>query len=528
MKASAGIRSYAARLLLTTAAAALLVTALTPLRNDLQLLNVGFIFLLFTLIVASIWGREVGLFAAVLTNLAFNYFFIEPLHTFTVQAPRNVLALFVFLAVSVIGGGLLSVARRSARDALRREAEAEAALGLAHAMSRQTQPEAALEALCREVTSLFVASGAAILMRGDGGWHVLAAAGKDSVNRAPTQEESVIADRAAAEGRLQGLGLTRLGSERARRIVVPAGRGAAFARQHAIVFVPLRLGNRVLGVLRLDGPLGESAFRESPEALLNAVAGEAATTLQRFDLAREAAHASALREADEMKTALMASISHDLKTPLAGIKAAVSSLLDQGVVWSEEDVASFLRVIDSQADRLNRVISDILDLNRIESGDLTPEQSPLLARNLLEEARETTRLETAGREVTIDAADAVWLLADEALIGQAIVNLIENAAKYSKPGAAIHLDAERRGGSVVISVEDEGPGIASEDLPFVFQRFYRAQEQSRRVKGSGIGLTIVKGFVELCGGTVQVESSSAGTRFTITLPAASGADVVTA
>jgi signal transduction histidine kinase len=208
-----------------------------------------------------------------------------------------------------------------------------------------------------------------------------------------------------------------------------------------------------------------------------------------------------------------------LKTPLAGIKAAISSILDESIQWSADDLAAFYRAIDSQSDRLNRVISDILDLNRIESGALTPEQNNVQVSDLLENAREVTRFETAGRPVIIEAPADLVTVTDDSLITQALVNLIENAVKYSKQGGAIYLKARPAGNEVELTVEDEGPGIAPQDLPYVFERFYRAEEHSRRVKGSGLGLTIVKGFVELCGGKVRVESSPAGTKFIISLPA---------
>jgi two-component system sensor histidine kinase KdpD len=292
-----------------------------------------------------------------------------------------------------------------------------------------------------------------------------------------------------------------------------------------VAFVPLRVGERVLGVLRLDGPIGRAPFRERPEELLGAFAREAALGVERMGLARAAAHAEALREADELKTALLASVSHDLKTPIAGVKAAVSSLLDQSVHWSQEDVASFLETIDSQADRLNRVISDILDLNRIESGVVTPRRHPVSARQLLEEALERTRASTSGRDVSISAEETLMVETDESLLIQALVNLIENAAKYSTAGGPIRLSAQRGVSGVDLSVADDGPGIAEKDLPHVFERFYRAAQDSRRAKGSGLGLAIVKGFVTLSGGSVRVESSPGGTRFVIELPEAVNAGV---
>jgi signal transduction histidine kinase len=183
-------------------------------------------------------------------------------------------------------------------------------------------------------------------------------------------------------------------------------------------------------------------------------------------------------------------------------------------------MVAFHETIDSQADRLNRVISDILDLNRIEAGTLTPDETPVRVLELLQDARDVTAFETRGRVVTVEAPPELRVLADESLIRQALVNLIENAAKYSTHDAEIQLKARIQGNEALITVQDEGPGIAAEDLPYVFERFYRAEEHSRRVKGSGLGLTIVKGFVELSGGKVRVESSPAGTRFSISLPLA--------
>ncbi|HLF72489.1 MAG TPA: ATP-binding protein [Dehalococcoidia bacterium] len=523
MSVTAWLRTTRGGLLIATALTAALVGVLEPFRHDLGLANVGFSFLILTLLIASTWGRAAGLYAAVVTNLAYNFFFIEPLHQFNVHAVRDIGALVLFLGVSVIGSTLLATARESATQARRRQAETEVALRLSRAMGGQSEPEEALRVLCSEVTSAFAAPGAAVLTRVEGGWSVLAHAGASSAGRPPSVEERAMVDRAASEGRLQGLGSTGLEPGRRGRIVVPRGRDAAYSRERTVALVPLKLGERIIGVLRVDGPIGDSPFRDEPAELLTAVASEAAVAVQRSELAHAAAHAEALQQADEMKTALMASISHDLKTPLAGIKAAISSILDKQVRWSEEDLDAFHATIDSQVDRLNRVISDILDLNRIEAGDLQPEQAPLRARDLLDRAREVTAYETKGREVTLDAPADLRLMADESLITQALVNLIENAVKYSTHEGAIHLTAAREGDSVVLGVADEGPGIAPQDLPYVFERFYRAEEHSRRVKGSGLGLTVVKGFVELCGGSVGVESSPKGTRFSIRLPAAAKA-----
>ena len=497
-----------------------MVAVLSPFREDVGLLNAALIFLLLTLVISAVWGRGVGLIAAVVTNLAFNVFFIEPLHTLTVQEPRNVVALAVFLVVSVIGGTLLALARRGEEQARLLQAETELSLRLSHAMSRETEPQQALQALCSEIISALAAPSAAVLTHDRSGWTVVATAGAERAARAPETEERAAADRAVTSREQQGIGHSGLDGSRRPRIVIPDGRDVAYAaREQSSVFVPLILGERVLGVLRLDGPIGDTLFRHEPRRLLEAAASEAAVALERVELSRAAAHAAALREADELKTALLTSISHDLKTPLATIKAAISSILDRNITWSKEDLDTFYKTIDSQVDRLDRVVSDILDLNRIETGAVLPDQAVVRPMELLRRARDLTTYETAGREVIVEGSEDLRALVDESLIMQALVNLIENGARYSRPGGAIRLIAEQADDGAVIVVEDEGPGIDAADLPHLFERFYRAPAHSSRVKGSGLGLTIVKGFVELCGGKVTVTSGRDGTRFRLVLPA---------
>lgn len=495
------------------------------MQHRVGLLNEGLLFLLLALLVSATWGWRVGLFAAVLTNLALNFFFVPPLHTFTVQDPSNIVALFVFLVVAMLGGRLLASAQQALAESRRRQAETQVLLNLSRVMIGRTQPEDALAALCEEVVSALRPEGAAVLSSAGAGWRVLASAGTPSAARPPDAEERAMTERALAANMPVMLGQTGLASGRPRRIAIRAGgqRRIEEARR-ALTLVPLRVGERAFGVLRLDGPIAGTVFGDHPEQLLVPFANEAALAVQRVELAAAAAHADALREADEMKTALLTSISHDLKTPLAGIKTSVSSLLDESVTWSQEDVAAFLATIDSQADRLNSVISDILDLNRIEAGVVSAVLRPLPIIDLLREAKARTIGPAAGRTVTVDAPPGLLVEGDESLITQALVNLVENAAKYSTPGGAIHLAAAARDGTVEITVADEGPGIAREDLPHLFERFYRAAEHSRRVKGSGLGLAIVKGFVTLSGGSVRVESSPAGTRFIISLPVAIAVD----
>jgi len=264
--------------------------------------------------------------------------------------------------------------------------------------------------------------------------------------------------------------------------------------------------------------MDETPFRDKPQRLLAPFAAEAALAVQRVEMTQAASRAEALKEADELKSALMASISHDLKTPLAGIKTAVSSLLDTSVSWSPSDAEEFLRTIDSETDRLNHLLSDILDLNRLEAGAIRPLLRQINAGDLLIEAKNRTESVTAGRRVIIDAGDGLTVRGDESLLVQALVNLIENAAKYSAAGGSITLSVQRRGLSAEFTVADEGPGMPPADIPHVFEPFYRGNGAGKRTQGSGLGLAIVKGFVGLSDGTVRVENSPRGARFVISLP----------
>jgi two-component system sensor histidine kinase KdpD len=350
---------------------------------------------------------------------------------------------------------------------------------------------------------------------------VKAWAGSVPAAREPDAEERAMAQQAVASGRIVLVGRTRLGRRRRVRIVWPLGLAhRADSSQRAAAFVPLVIGGGALGILRIDGPVGDTVFSARPDRMLDAVAREAALALERVELSSAASRSEALKRADEMKTALMASISHDLKTPLAGIKTAVSSLLDEVVSWSRADRLVLLETIDSQVDRLDRTISDILDLNRITSGTVAPMRRRIDVADLVDETRERTAVATQGRRVEAAIPAGLYLVSDESLVTHVLVNLVENAAKYSSPGGAIRLVGRAAGTNVEISVEDDGPGISPSDLPLVFERFYRARDTAGRVKGSGLGLAIVRGFVTLCGGSVRAESSSSGTRFVVTLPVA--------
>jgi two-component system sensor histidine kinase KdpD len=309
-----------------------------------------------------------------------------------------------------------------------------------------------------------------------------------------------------------GLGRSRLG-----RII-----GYKTARTSGpLIVAPLVVGDEAVGVLRLEGPLRNPRLRDEPEELLRAFAVEAALGVQRLRLARIAAESRSIVEASEAKTDLMMAISHNLKTPLAAIKTSVSSLLDGTVHWSPEDTHAFLETIESQADYLNRAISDLLDMNRLESGAVRPILRSTSAADLLSDAVERAGTALAGRSVLVQAEPGLDVTLDRSLVEQALVNLLENAAKYSAECGAIRLASRRTPQGIEIEVSDEGPGIDAAEVPRIFERFYRAPGDGRTA-GTGLGLALARAFVRLSGGEIRVESSPGGTRFLLLFPQVAG------
>jgi two-component system sensor histidine kinase KdpD len=261
------------------------------------------------------------------------------------------------------------------------------------------------------------------------------------------------------------------------------------------------------------------------ERLLTTFANAAAIALEQGRLMQEEQTATLARESDRLKSALLSSVSHDLRTPLAGIKAAASSLLQEDVVWSEEDRHAFLADIDHEADRLTRLVSNLLDLSRIEAGAIKPSLAWEDVDELIERVTRRLAPRLAPHPlVRRIAPDLPQVLLDAVQIEQVLTNLLENAAKYSPPGALItvaaRVVADHSGGEELeIAVSDEGAGIPAGEQERIFATFYRVAEGTRGANGTGMGLAIVKGLVEAHSGRVRVESAPGqGSTFSVFLP----------
>ncbi len=267
---------------------------------------------------------------------------------------------------------------------------------------------------------------------------------------------------------------------------------------------------------------GPCEYSSDERRLLTTFANQAALAIDRARLIEEATRAAALEEVDRLKSALLAAVSHDLRTPLASIKASATSLLQDDVQWDTVTQREFLTAIDEETDRLARLVSNLLDLTRIQGGALKPEKEWNEIGEVIGSVTDRLGplLQMHPLVVTI-APDVPPVACDFVEIAQVLTNLIENAAKYSDAGTQIVVTAARDGQDVRVQVRDHGFGIPADDLPRVFDTFYRVRREgrARRISGTGIGLAICKGFIEAHGGTIgAISVVGQGSTFTFTLP----------
>ena len=286
-----------------------------------------------------------------------------------------------------------------------------------------------------------------------------------------------------------------------------------------MLFLPIATSERTVGVLEVTGTRGGGQIGEDDERLLATFADQAALALERSRLLDDAARNVALARSDELKSALLAAVSHDLRTPLATIKASVTSLLDPAVDWAAADRAEFLHAIDEETDRLNLLVGNLLDLSKIEGGALRPELAWYDVAELVADVGHGLVTTAAQPRLTTEVEPDLPLARfDYVQIRQVLLNLVENAVKFSPAGTQITLLARQRAEAIELAVRDRGPGIPAHKLPHLFEKYYRA-DPAGRVQGTGIGLAICKGLVEAHGGRIWAESRvDEGTTVRFTLP----------
>jgi two-component system sensor histidine kinase KdpD len=301
----------------------------------------------------------------------------------------------------------------------------------------------------------------------------------------------------------------------------------------AAAFVPLRAGGRTLGVLGVADQGDRRPLSAAERTVLGTFADQTAVALERLTLLHEAERAEVLARTDELKSALMSAVSHDLRTPLASIIASVTSLLEPGMQWDEETREDFLQGIYEEAQRLNRLVSNLLDMSRIEGGALHPQKDWYGVDEVIRAVLERLASRLASYSVTTDVApDLPLVLLDFTEIDQVLTNLVENALKYTRPGTPICIAARRRGADIEVSVTDSGPGVPPRHLARLFDKFYRGESGTTagfRPQGMGLGLAICKGLIEAHGGRIAARNvPEGGLQITFTLPIPPAAGTVAA
>jgi two-component system sensor histidine kinase KdpD len=286
--------------------------------------------------------------------------------------------------------------------------------------------------------------------------------------------------------------------------------------------VPILLGSEEVGAIILVVRTGTSQFTREEDRLLSTIAHQLGLTLEKLRLQSEANEAEILRRTDELRTALMNAVSHDLRTPLSSIMASAGSLLQDGVSWTPGERREFLLAIEQEAERLNRLVSNLLDLSRIEAGSLKPEKGWYDLGGLINEVVGRLRNLAAGHRLTVRAPDDLPPLEfDFVEIDEVLTNLIENAIKYTPPGSEVTISVRSAGHEIEVEVADDGPGIPADALPRLFDAFYRAPTAGPRPQGSGLGLAVAKGLVQAHGGRIRGENRpEGGARFVFSLPVA--------
>ncbi len=502
--------------------------------------NISLLYLLVILTLASTRGLYSAIVASIIAVLSFDYFLVPPYYTLTIAKFDEWLALFVFLVTAIITSQLASALRRRAEQARLRERETRILYELVRATTSEESLHKQLSIIARAVVDVFSSWGVRdceILMPDAKGKIVVEGSAKEPLDRVMlTPDEESTASWVIAQGQtveLHDVAIApRSTIEYAPRAIVRSTENKNMVRRYKRM-IPLLSGKQVQGVLCLfmeDNPRLIALVRNldvegeqsnSQRAFFRTFVDQASSMIERARLRQESLQIEVLQRTDALRAALLSSISHDLRTPLASIKASASSLLQEDVQWTDEERRSFTLAIEREADRLNRLVANLLDMSRIEGGALKPEKEWYPIDELMHDVLGHMQPQLLDREVQTDISEELPpVQLDYLEIEQALTNLIENAVRYTPPGSPINVSAHAEGDQMVISVEDRGPGIPPTDLERVFDKFYRVSgKTSEQQAGSGLGLAVSKGLIEAHGGHIWAENrEGGGAVFCFTLP----------
>jgi two-component system sensor histidine kinase KdpD len=467
------------------------------------------IYLLPVVIVGARFGTWPAVVSALVAFLVYDLLFTEPRLSLTVADPQELLDLLLFLVVAVATGRLAAIQRTRAGEAERRAGEAQGLFAISRVLA--TAPSLA-EATPRIADRLVAGTRMSrIWIRLDG------------------PQEAVLADTASDQPRPDPAIVTSLarmpGDEPARWIRSHEARRGTIHRGEEEVFkVRIEAGVAPIGTLWATRPRNAEPPSREETRLLSLAADQIGLAASREKLQRDATEAEIARRGDALKSALLDSVSHDLRTPLASIRAAAGGLADPAVEWPADGGRAVAASIDAEAERLDRLVREVLDLSRIEAGALRPDPEPHELRDLVEPVVRRLRPRLGDRPIDLDLPDDLPpVAADAVLFDESVANVIDNVASHAPPPAPLAISGRRADPEmVVLTIEDGGPGVPEGSLPYLFDKFYRVGRTGEGARRSiGIGLSIVRGLVEAMGGTVDAGPSPlGGLAIRLTMPTA--------
>jgi two-component system sensor histidine kinase KdpD len=465
--------------------AAILAIYHTVLSSSDYNTTVALTLLLAILAVSTRWGLAEATVASVVAVLGFNYYFLPPVGGFTIRDPQNLVAFLAFIVTAITASQLSDRARRRAAEAEARRLEIERMYTLVQAMMLTGNARKTIREFVNRVVQVFECSAAAFYYRPSGEFF------RSGPESNPVSDHDLLAVAEVDD------------------LCMDTGRATATA--------PVRLGGRTLGSMALIGALSEQL---PSEQTIRAIVNLIAITIEKARALEDAGQAEASRQSEVLKSALLDSLAHDIKTPLTSIKAAVTSLLGNSTGSDRE----LLTIINEEADRLNQLAAEVVAMARIEAGKLHLEKAPVAVPDIISGALAELPGSLKGRHVALQVpANLPPAEADSEFVQQVVKQFVENALKYSPEGAPISISAELQGGKIVIGVADRGPGIEENERTRIFDKFFRGRRHRFDTKGTGMGLAIAKGIMEAHGERIWVESEPGqGSAFYFSLPVSGG------
>lgn len=450
----------------------LLTSGLLVFLNKFEHVNnttIALVFLLPVGISASIWGLFPGITAAIVSFLAFNFFFIPDLYTFEVKQTEDLIVLAAFLGVAIVLSELTGRVRRNLAAASAREYEAMRLYELNTLLTAAHNEQAATRILLDKIEQTI----------------------------RPDRVEILIESTPRPLLMFRGLPTDEISAQKP-------------------FVVPLQTARELIGEIRI---WKNQQVLNTEERLLNIFATQSVLTIERIRLGEEARKSRVLEESDRLKTSLLSSVSHELRSPLAAIKASVSSLRSGEVEWESEARKELLTTVEEEIDHLNILVGNLLDMSRIEAGVLKPQRKPNILAEIVSAVIGRMRTQTQKFQIAVEVSDELPLVnVDFVQMEQVFTNLITNSLKYSPVGSTINISASRRDSNyLLVILKNHSNPLPDSDLEKIFDKFYRLNP-SDRVTGAGLGLSICKGIIEAHGGKIWVENLPDGLAFNFTVP----------